>query len=154
MCLGQGVRRLDPKLLPDVTVPCEACGGSRYAPATLEVRYRGLSIADALALRVDEAVSIFAAVPDVARPLAALHEAVLFVDQAEPYFQGAGDNAQARAAILFLRARSLVRDPQRQDEVIDLARRALEIAEQYPHSDLVDAEEVRAWLAQRADIKR
>jgi serine/threonine-protein kinase len=83
-----------------------------------------------------------------------LDEAVLFVDQAEPYFQGAGDNAQARAAILFLRARSLVRDQQRQDEAIDLARRALEVAEHYPHGDLVDAEEVRAWLAQRADIKR
>jgi excinuclease ABC subunit A len=76
-CLGQGVRRLDPKLLPDVTVPCEACGGSRFAPAVLEVRFRGLSIADALALRVDEAVRLFAAVPDVARPLSALHEAGL-----------------------------------------------------------------------------
>jgi excinuclease ABC subunit A len=95
VCLGQGVRRLDPKLLPEVTVPCEACAGTRYAPASLEVRFRGLSIADALALRVDEAVETFAAVPDVARPLRALHEAGLgYITLGQPSPTLSGGEAQ------------------------------------------------------------
>ncbi len=60
--------------LPDVTTPCEACGGARFEPATLEVRWRGLNVGEALRLTVDEALEAFAALPRVAGPLRCLSE--------------------------------------------------------------------------------
>ena len=65
------------QFLADLEVPCEVCGGSRYNRATLEVRFKGRSIADVLALRVDEALTVFDAIPKVHRGLEALHEAGL-----------------------------------------------------------------------------
>lgn len=58
-CQGQGVRRIEMHFLPDVFVTCESCRGARYNPQTLEVRYRGLSIADVLALTIEDATSFF-----------------------------------------------------------------------------------------------
>jgi excinuclease ABC subunit A len=58
--------------LPDVVAPCEACGGSRFEPATLEIRYRGLSIGDVLHLPAEDAAPLFANHPRIARPLATL----------------------------------------------------------------------------------
>ena len=63
--------------LPDLYVPCEACGGLRFNRQTLEVRYKGRSIGDVLPMRVDEARALFDAVPKVRRGLDALHEAGL-----------------------------------------------------------------------------
>ncbi|MDB5350234.1 MAG: excinuclease subunit [Planctomycetota bacterium] len=77
VCAGQGVRKIEMQFLPDLFVTCEACGGKRFNRPTLDVRYKGKSIGDALQLRVDEAVEFFDAVPKIKRGLESLHEAGL-----------------------------------------------------------------------------
>jgi excinuclease ABC subunit A len=73
-CEGLGVRRIEMNFLPDLHVPCEACRGKRFNPQTLEIRYRGRSIADVFDMRVDEAVEFFESFPKVSRQLATLHD--------------------------------------------------------------------------------
>ncbi len=67
-CEGAGVRRLTMDFLPDVEVMCEECGGSRYARETLEVRFKGLNIAELLARPVEEALELLRAIP-ACRPI-------------------------------------------------------------------------------------
>jgi excinuclease ABC subunit A len=62
-CQGDGVIRVELHFLPDVYVPCDVCKGKRYNRETLEIRWRGLSIQDALELTVEDALRLFAAVP-------------------------------------------------------------------------------------------
>jgi excinuclease ABC subunit A len=76
-CAGQGVRRIETRFLPDLFVRCEACGGKRFNRQTLEVKYKGKSIADVLDSRVDEALEFFGAIPRIHRGVLALHEAGL-----------------------------------------------------------------------------
>jgi excinuclease ABC subunit A len=71
-CEGQGLIVAEMSFLPDVVAACEACGGSRFEPATLEVRYAGLSIGDILHLPAADAAALFARHPKIARPLATL----------------------------------------------------------------------------------
>jgi len=66
-CKGAGVRTIEMNFLPDVHVECETCKGKRYNRETLEVRYRGKSIADVLQMTVDEAVEFFDAFPKLKR---------------------------------------------------------------------------------------
>ncbi len=73
-CQGQGQRRIEMNFLPDLYVPCPVCQGKRFNRPTLEVRYRGLSIADVLDLRVDEAAEFFQNFPVIARLLGSLQE--------------------------------------------------------------------------------
>ncbi|MEK7865528.1 MAG: excinuclease ABC subunit UvrA, partial [Planctomycetota bacterium] len=73
-CEGLGTKVIEMHFLPDVHVTCDACGGKRYDRETLEVRFKGLSVHDVLSLRVEEARSIFGAVPRLARLLATLDE--------------------------------------------------------------------------------
>ena len=71
-CKGEGVQRIAMQLLPDAEVECEVCGGNRYNDETLQIRYRGLSIAEVLSLPVDAAHSLFEAVPALRSRLEAL----------------------------------------------------------------------------------
>ena len=64
-CKGAGVRTIEMNFLPDVNVPCETCRGKRYDRETLEVRFKGKSIADVLALPVEEASAVFADIPQL-----------------------------------------------------------------------------------------
>jgi excinuclease ABC subunit A len=73
-CQGDGVLRVEMHFLPDVFVPCDVCHGKRYNRETLEVRYKGYSIADVLEMTVEEARRVFDAVPSVARKLDTLVE--------------------------------------------------------------------------------
>ncbi len=73
-CQGQGVRRIEMNFLPDLTVTCPRCDGARFNRQTLEVRYRGLSIADVLDLRVEDAIQFFENFPQIVRLLNSLQE--------------------------------------------------------------------------------
>ncbi len=73
-CRGDGSLKLEMQFLPDVYVTCEACGGKRFNRETLEIRYREKTIAEVLALTVDEALVFFEAIPRVARKLRTLSE--------------------------------------------------------------------------------
>lgn len=68
-CKGDGVLKIEMNFLPDVFVTCEVCGGTRYNSETLEVKYRGLTIADVLNLTAEEAVDFFAPIPKIRRKL-------------------------------------------------------------------------------------
>jgi len=72
VCAGDGVIKVEMHFLPDVYVTCEECGGARYERETLQVRYRGLSIADVLELTVDEALDLFEVIPKMRQRLKAL----------------------------------------------------------------------------------
>lgn len=71
-CQGEGTLRVEMHFLADVYVPCDICSGDRYNRETLQVRYRGLNIADVLALTVIDALEIFSAIPVIARKLQTL----------------------------------------------------------------------------------
>ena len=72
-CQGDGVIKIEMHFLPDVYVTCDVCKGKRYNRETLEVTFKGKSIADVLDMTVEEAASFFKAVPRVREPLALLH---------------------------------------------------------------------------------
>jgi excinuclease ABC subunit A len=73
-CQGQGVRRIEMHFLPDVFVECGECKGTRYSRETLDVRYRGKSIADVLDMRVEEAVGFFDNFPKIRHWVQALSD--------------------------------------------------------------------------------
>ena len=73
-CQGDGLIRVEMHFLPDIFVPCDVCHGRRYNRETLEIRYKGKSIDEALGMTVTEAAAFFAAVPVLARKLQTLIE--------------------------------------------------------------------------------
>ena len=73
-CEGQGLKKIEMSFLPDVKVLCEACGGARFNPETLQVRLRGKTIGEVLGMSVDEAVEFFAAHPSIHRCLTLLQD--------------------------------------------------------------------------------
>jgi excinuclease ABC subunit A len=91
-CQGDGVLRVEMHFLPDIFVTCDACGGRRYNRETLEVKYRGLSIADALDVTVEQALELFGAVPRIARQARGAAQGRARV----PHAGAAGDDALGR----------------------------------------------------------
>lgn len=73
-CSGNGYRTIEMNFLPDVLVPCEVCHGKRYNRETLEVRFKGKSIADVLDMTISQAVEFFASVPAILRKIKVLEE--------------------------------------------------------------------------------
>jgi excinuclease ABC subunit A len=94
-CQGDGVLKVEMHFLPDVYVTCDACSGRRYNRETLEIRYRGLSIADALDLTVDDADRIFDSIPRIVQKLAALRQVGLgYIQLGQPATTLSGGEAQ------------------------------------------------------------
>ncbi|MFO7723424.1 MAG: excinuclease ABC subunit UvrA, partial [Bacteroidales bacterium] len=73
-CKGAGVKIIEMNFLPDVSVPCEVCGGNRYNRDTLEVRYKGKSINDVLNLTINQAVEFFENIPMILRKIKTLQD--------------------------------------------------------------------------------
>jgi excinuclease ABC subunit A len=94
-CQGDGIVKIEMHFLPDVYVPCEVCHGRRYNAQTLEVKYKGKSIADVLAMRVDEAAELFATIPRIANKLRTICEVGLgYIQMGQPATQLSGGEAQ------------------------------------------------------------
>jgi len=94
-CQGDGLLRVEMHFLPDLFVTCEVCRGRRYGRETLEIRYKGKSIADVLEMTVEEAVGFLENVPSVRRPLETLHEVGLdYLHLGQPATTLSGGEAQ------------------------------------------------------------
>src|SRR5436305_6677026 len=94
-CKGDGQIKIEMHFLPDVYVPCETCKGARYNRETLEVRFKGKSIADVLGMSVEEALRFFAKIPKLRRKLQTLHDVGLdYVKLGQPATTLSGGEAQ------------------------------------------------------------
>jgi excinuclease ABC subunit A len=94
-CQGDGVLRVEMHFLPDVYVMCDACSGQRYNRETLEIRYRGMSIAEALDLTVDDADALFESIPRIRQRLVALRQVGLgYMKLGQPATTLSGGEAQ------------------------------------------------------------
>jgi excinuclease ABC subunit A len=94
-CKGDGTIKIEMHFLPDVYVPCETCGGKRYNRETLEVRFKGKSIADVLEMSVEEALRFFAKIPKIRRRLQTLHDVGLdYIKLGQPATTLSGGEAQ------------------------------------------------------------
>jgi excinuclease ABC subunit A len=95
VCRGDGQIKIEMHFLPDVYVPCEQCHGRRYNRETLEVRFKGKSIADVLEMSVEEAVEFFAHIPKIHRRLQTLHDVGLdYIRLGQPATTLSGGEAQ------------------------------------------------------------
>ncbi|SMB91494.1 Excinuclease ABC subunit A [Thermanaeromonas toyohensis ToBE] len=94
-CSGDGIIKIEMHFLPDVYIPCEVCKGKRYNRETLEVKYKGKSIADVLDMTVDEAVEFFSAIPRLYRRLLTLQDVGLgYIKLGQPATTLSGGEAQ------------------------------------------------------------
>jgi excinuclease ABC subunit A len=94
-CKGDGQIKIEMHFLPDVYVPCETCKGARYNRETLEVRFKGKSIADVLDMSVEEALAFFAKIPKLRRKLQTLHDVGLdYIKLGQPATTLSGGEAQ------------------------------------------------------------
>ena len=94
-CGGNGYKTIEMNFLPDVTVPCETCHGKRYNRETLEVRYKGKSIADVLDMTINQAVEFFDSVPHILRRIKTLQEVGLgYIKLGQPSTTLSGGESQ------------------------------------------------------------
>ncbi len=94
-CRGEGILKIEMHFLPDVYVPCEVCKGKRYGRETLDVKYKGKSIADVLDMQVDEAVDFFKNVPKIHRRMETLYDVGLgYIKLGQPATELSGGEAQ------------------------------------------------------------
>jgi excinuclease ABC subunit A len=95
VCRGDGQIKIEMHFLPDVYVPCEQCHGKRYNRETLEVRFKGRTIADVLEMPVEDALEFFAHIPKIRRRLEALHDVGLgYIRLGQPATTLSGGEAQ------------------------------------------------------------
>jgi excinuclease ABC subunit A len=94
-CRGDGTLKIEMHFLPDIYVPCEVCNGRRYNKETLEVRFKGKSIADVLDMPIEEALTFFSKIPKLRRRLQTLHDVGLdYVRLGQPATTLSGGEAQ------------------------------------------------------------
>lgn len=94
-CSGDGIIKIEMHFLPDVYVPCEVCKGKRYNRETLEVKYKGKTIADILGMNVEEALSFFENIPKIQNKLQTLYDVGLsYIKLGQPSTQLSGGEAQ------------------------------------------------------------
>jgi excinuclease ABC subunit A len=94
-CQGQGQKRIEMQLLPDIYVPCDVCHGARYNRETLQVTYKDLNIAEVLDLSVEEALEFFTNIPPIKRKLRTLTEVGLgYIHLGQPATTLSGGEAQ------------------------------------------------------------
>ncbi|MEO9150967.1 MAG: excinuclease ABC subunit UvrA, partial [Lapillicoccus sp.] len=106
-CSGDGTIKIEMNFLPDVYVPCEVCHGARYNRETLEVHFKGKTIADVLNMPIEEAAEFFAAVPSISRHLSTLNDVGLgYVRLGQPAPTLSGGEAQRVKLATELQKRS------------------------------------------------
>ena len=94
-CGGNGYKTIEMNFLPDVMVPCEVCHGKRYNRETLEVRYKGKSIADVLDMTINQAVEFFENVPDILRKIKTIQDVGLgYIKLGQPSTTLSGGESQ------------------------------------------------------------
>lgn len=94
-CRGDGIIKIEMHFLPDVYVPCEVCHGKRYNRETLEVKYKGKSIADVLDMTIEEALDFFANIPKIKRKLQTVFDVGLgYIKLGQPATTLSGGEAQ------------------------------------------------------------
>ncbi len=94
-CQGQGVIQVEMQFLPDIYIPCDVCKGQRYNRETLQVKFKGLSIADVLDLTVSEAMEVFEAFPGIINKVSTLNDVGLgYVRLGQPATTLSGGEAQ------------------------------------------------------------
>ncbi len=94
-CGGNGYKTIEMRFLPDIMVPCEACHGKRYNRETLEVRYKGKSIADVLDMTINQAVEFFENVPDILRKIKTIQDVGLgYIKLGQPSTTLSGGESQ------------------------------------------------------------
>lgn len=94
-CGGNGYKTIEMRFLPDITVPCEVCHGKRYNRETLEVRYKGKSIADVLDMTINQAVEFFANVPEILRKIKTIQDVGLgYIKLGQPSTTLSGGESQ------------------------------------------------------------